>query len=322
MLTLFKNTKWKTSEAHLLFLTKFLKGVDTSAATSALSYWQDVLQEPTQAAITRWIKQGAIVKASESITLERVYGVKELKTLCAEHTLPVSGTKPVLIKRLLEANLPDIREIIEKSQVYTCSAESKKIASDYLASAEQNRENAEQQAFQSLQKGDLKAAALTMVNYERKQVFPRGLNVNWDTRDIMNDVEELVIIMRDTPGILKNVDKGVVEALRIPTAMSRLFATKSALKWLPSDLVTGIHLRSDEACRMLQFYASHIVKTAGQNNAGLKHFELLCGAKEPCEACQRVNGKTFTFQSMPEVPLVNCKCEQGCRVFANPKLVS
>lgn len=318
MFKFLQNRRWETSEAHLLFLTNFLKGVDTRYSEKKLSFWRDALDEPTEVAIKRWLKQGVIVKSQPNVTLERMYNAKELKSFCKDHSLPVTGTKAVLIKRLLECNSNKIQLIVLNSQVYSCSSEFADIANAYLLKAKQDKLDTERLSYQYLLKNNLTEAANTMVQYEQRQVFPRGIGVKWDKHEIAQDVEELELILHKTPGILADMSIEDIDSIRVPAGMTRLFGTNTAKKWLPGEVTTGIHLSPDEACRMLVFYARNIVKINQAMKFGATHLQFNCGSQNLCEACKRIDGNSFPINLAPEIPLKNCKCVHGCSVITNP----
>jgi hypothetical protein len=312
------NTKWKKSEAHLLFLSKFLTGVNTENSSAGLSFWQEVLGEPASVVIDRWIKQNILVKAQASMALEKLFSSKELKSLCKNYQLPISGTKAKLIEQLLNNPIENIESIVQRCEVYCCSSDSADIANSYLLKAKQDKSEAELLSFQYLVKNNLTEAASAMAAYEQKQVFPRGMGVDWKSHDVTTDVEELKLIMQNTPAILKDMKPQVLNNIRVAAAMARLFSTSSAKKWMPKEITTEIHLLPDEASRMLIFYAKNKVQIKQAIQFGATHVELKVGTQAPCDACKQVENKIFPVTSVPEIPLGDCKFERGSVIIAYP----
>lgn len=93
--------EWQTSKAHLLLLSRFLYGQNTNDAIRL--DWEDVLGEPTQKALDRFISEGWLVPAPLSAKIAVTFKATEIKALLKEHKLPVSGRKDQGIERLVKA---------------------------------------------------------------------------------------------------------------------------------------------------------------------------------------------------------------------------
>ena len=99
MFRLFQSFNWKRSKAHLLLLSKFIRGQEVSYFVKR-GNWEKVLNESPQRAIKRFIDEGMLVNADLSTLVSYKYKVTELKDLLKQRRLGVSGTKDVLVQRL------------------------------------------------------------------------------------------------------------------------------------------------------------------------------------------------------------------------------
>ena len=91
MLRSLVGTDWRKAQAHLLFLSKFLeprKVEDFSKSDN----WKEVLKEPPQQAIRRFIDDGMLIQADLSGHLAYKFKVGELKNMLKQRSLPMSST--------------------------------------------------------------------------------------------------------------------------------------------------------------------------------------------------------------------------------------
>ena len=308
---------WCKSEAHLLFLSKFLHARAAEGFAEA-DYWQDVLRETPQQAIKRFIDEGVLVSPGLSEHLAYKYKISELQPMLKQRSLPVSGRKDDLISRLIEADPGGMKKAVAGLTVLQCSDRGQEIASQYLALKKQRREAAEQEVLVMLQKGKFREAGLLVSSYEAKQVFSRGLNMDWKTHDPGRDVSGLESIFGSKPKILARLDQGKLGPLRLAAGMMSLWGTNKARGWLPPGFETGLVMDSDSAARMLLFHARHQADLEKYRKIGaVKSVKILtANDQRHCEACRELDAKTYKLSEVPELPYEKCTSEMGCRCNA------
>lgn len=307
---------WRKSQAHLLLLSKFLYP-QTAERFAKADYWKDALGETPQQAIKRFQNEGVLVTPGLCEHLAYRYKVGELQAMLKQRSLPVSGRKAALISRLVEADAGGMKKAVAGLTVLQCSDRGHEIASQYLALEKQRREAAEQEVLVILQKGKFREASLLVSSYEAKQVFSRGLNIDWKNHDPGCDVPGLESIFGSKPKILARLDQGKLGPLRLAAGMMSLWGTNKARAWLPAGFETGLAMDSDSAARMLLFHARHQANLEKYRKWGIKSVEILtANDRLHCEACRKLDAKTFELSEVPELPYEKCTSEIGCRCIA------
>ncbi|MGA7577942.1 MAG: SAP domain-containing protein [Desulfobaccales bacterium] len=309
--------EWQTSKAHLLLLSRFLYGQNTNDAIRL--DWEDVLGEPTQKALDRFISEGWLVPAPLSAKIAVTFKATEIKALLKEHKLPVSGRKDQGIERLVKAVPEEMSLKVAPLDIRECSPEARTIAEQFVAEREAEKEAAVAKSLEQLHLGDLRGASLTVAQFEAKQVFPRGLGIDWTKPNTSRDVQLLKTIFESRPKILTGLAEAEWNPLRVGGAMMYLWGTNKASKWLPADFIGTSKFDNDTAIRMVLFHAQHRANVESWRGHGLaiKKVDLL-GSEDSCPACKKLAGKRFTIEKMPELPYEKCTHVMGCRCEALP----
>jgi hypothetical protein len=304
---------WKTSAAHLLLLSKFRYGGLPKHYTDA-QHWQSALGEEPAKAIEKFLEERLLVKAGLNELLDFQFKTSDLKRMLKERHLKVSGRKSELIERLIVNDKERMAELTKDIGLLKCTTEGAELAENYVTQEREKRERAGNEVLSFLKKHEFSKAVRVVVDFERSQVFPRGLGINWNTYSGESDIEALRAIFGGKPGILKDIDEGCLDSLRLGAAMMQLWGTNSARPWLPEDFETGSHLDADAAARMFVFHTSHLRNMDQYKKAGVKTVEVLgAGDDNTCPACQEISGKKYKLDKVPELPNPNCTCEIGCR---------
>lgn len=307
---------WRESPAHLLFLSKFLRPrtVDDFSKSDA---WKAALKESPSKAVQRFLKEGMLEYADLAGLLEYGYRVSDLKSMLKERGLPVSGRKRDLIERLIQSEPDGMKRSTRGLRVLQCSQQGRAIAEQYLASEKEKRVLAEQQVLDLLGQRRFREASLLVASYESKQVFPRGLGIDWENYDPTHDVEVLNIIFKSKPRILAHLNDEHLEHLRIAAGMMHLWGTNRAKGWLPPGFKTMLSMDNDTAARMMIFYATHQIQMAQYRKLGVKKIKIITANDTyVCEACQKMASKEYRLSQVPELPYEKCTCEMGCRCTA------
>jgi hypothetical protein len=310
---------WRTNEAHLLLLSRFLYAQKAKGDVS--SNWENVLGEPLQRALDRFISEGWLVPASLSSKLDRAFNSTEIKKLLKERSLPVSGRKEQGIERLVKKDPEGMSGKVTHLDLLQCSPEARAIAEQFIAKHKAEREVAEAKSLDQLRLGDFQNAILTVAQFETKQVFPRGLGIDWTKPQVDSNVELLKAIFENHPKILAGLSETEWEPLRVATAMMHLWGTNKATKWLPTNFIGTPKFDHDTTARMVLFHGQHrrnMTDYLGKwEDLRIKKIEIL-GSSDSCPQCKKIAGKTYSIEKVPELPYEKCTHEMGCRCLAEP----
>jgi len=312
-----KKDEWEDSRAHLLLLSKFLHG-DSASKYDNLDFWAASLKEQPAIAIKRFLDLGMLEPADLPNLVDHKFRLNELKSMLKERGLRVSGLKSDLIRRLIENNPGAMREATSDLVLLRCTPSAAAVAQRYLEEEEKKRIEAESETLRLLSVGDLLGAVSCVVRYEVNRVFPRGIGVDWKNHDTAADVELLKTILQRTPDILKDIESPRLDAIRIFAAMIHLWGTNRGRQWFPDGFKTGFRLNADIVSLMLVGYARYLrrIKEYGEARV-VKTVEIL-GADGSCPECQKICGRKYALNKVPELPYSRCTSELGCRCDVIP----
>lgn len=303
---------WRKSQAHLLLLSKFLAPAQSDFISNP-DEWQTVLGEDIQKAVKRFLQEGFLIEADLAGKLDARLKVTELKDLLKQRGLKVSGRKSDLIQRLIDHDQQGMEHIIRGIRVLICSDEGRRIAEDYRAQEDAERQEAENQVWQLLQSGKLRSACEKMAEYEAKQVFPRGLDIDWKNYTPDQDEAMLRIIFSKTPKILSGVSLTKLDTLRMAAAMSMLWGTSSVRRWLPPDFTSDVTMDAEAAARMFEFYAHSLTAIAEYKASNVVKQVQVLSVSDCCPECKKINGRRFDLNKAIELPYEHCTHRMGCR---------
>jgi len=289
--------EWRKSNAHLLLLSKFIhpRTLDDFATPEA---WKTVLGEDPKQAIKRFLDQGLLMQTDLSAQLDYKFKAVELKKMLKRRGLSVSGHKGDLIQRLIQADPQGMKQAVAGLSVLICSEQGREIAENYLANEKAQRRNVEQQVMEYLRQRKFKDASIAVAAYEVKQVFPRGMGIDWDHHDPDHDITMLNAIFDGKPKILALLNESQSYTLRLVSGMMYLWGTNQGKEWLPLDFETELAIDNDAAARMFLFHAMYRVNIANYKRSGVKQVEILA-AQDSCDECKKISGKRFTINGVP-----------------------
>jgi len=314
------NAEITRSGAHLLLLGRFLHGAE--AINSNDGRWAKVLGESETMAVARLQAEGLLLEAPLEAAIQLAYQSKELKALAHERGLRVSGTKPELTQRLIAADATEARQLLGARRFLICSGRGKSLADAFGAQQYAARAEAERQTLEFLNEKRLREATKVVASFEAKQVFGRGLGIDWTASDDpTGSVEELESIFSGTPQILAGVGPEKLDTLRIGAGMDLLWGTNSASRWLPEGFESGSRFDLDVSARMLVFYAFHQRNLASYSSLGslLKRVSVAAvHDNRTCTSCRKIQGHAFALRHLPELPYEKCTSEMGCRCTTKP----
>ena len=222
---------WMNSLAHLELLSKFLKPLSIYYIPESYREpdWYNALKEGSLGVITKFIEEGYLVRPRLDQLVEYNFKVTELKQLCSDRGLPVSGKKGDLIKRLITADEPSMQREVSDLQVVVCSDKGRKIAQAHLDMRKKEREEAERLVIDHLINRNFLQAQRTVSKYEQNQIFPRGLGIDWAKLYTFPNPREahiLRLIFEEIPTIAIGVNLQKLDEFRLAAGLIYLWGSE------------------------------------------------------------------------------------------------
>lgn len=131
-------------------------------------------------------------------------------------------------------------------------------------------------------------------------------------------VRTIEFILGHTPVLLADCPSEVLEPLRIAAAMLELWGESSIRRFVTIEGELDYRFGTDAIAHMLHSHGCFLRSLEEFRSAGISRVSLL-GAQGSgdCAACRAADGKKFTVDSVPELPLADCICEDkyGCKLI-------
>ena len=316
---------WQESVPHILLLSRYKNAREDYREGWLGGHdweeWEKVLNESPRKAIGRFLKDGALEQASLEGCLAYKFKVSELETMLKQYGLSVSGRKPDLIDRLIQADPEGMKKTVSGLSLFQCSEQGREIVERYEAAEREKRVRLDQSLLSALQQHEFRKAVELRVSYEAEQVFSRGLNIDWQDYPFNeHDVGMINTIFTRTPRVLAQLGDEQLEPLRIGAGMLVLgWNAGQVKKWLPSDVEPGLHVSDWRAALMLHSHAHYLQEMRQAHELekeGVFQYEVsieTCNDDHVCDACRRIASRKYTVEGAPELPYEKCTSEDGCR---------
>lgn len=122
------------------------------------------LGESAKDAIDRFIQCGLVNTATLSGMLSMKFDIQQLKTICREHGLRYSGTRGILVERLVSEK-PSEMQVFFRNEVWIeCTGDGKAILDRWKTAAQAQLEK-EIAGYRKSRIADMKNAGITMVKF-------------------------------------------------------------------------------------------------------------------------------------------------------------
>jgi hypothetical protein len=247
-------------------------------------------------------------------TLSEQYKVVDLKEMLRERGLKVSGRKAQLIARLVDADRAGMQDLVGDIHLHRCTEAGLQVVQAYRERVEQEKVAAHNRSREALAQGDYTGAMRIVVEYERQQLFQRGLNIDWYNYDSSPDEQKLRTISTARPKILRTLSEEHLAPLRIAAGLMTIWG-EAREEWFPDDLEADLTMDIDAAARMLLFHANYLYDMEGYRRPRVVRGVRIIGSDDPfaCDACRALRDKVYNLDEAPELPHEHCTSELGCR---------
>ena len=295
---------WKQSPAHIDLLSKFERGRDLSQILD-WKYLSDSLGESTKKAIDRFVEQEALIPCTLGEALEIEFKAGELKKICRDHDLKVSGTKVELVERILE-HLPDEADgFVSGRKLLKCSPDAIVFLEDYHSLMEQADTEAKKKVFEHLSAGNVKAAYRAFLKNRRMYHDPSASANDYEA-------EEIAGILQNHPDSLSGLAPQEMKNLQCAFALRRLWYSENPDNWIDQEQFSGgISIE-----RAIAHMERGIDIRGHRYDEGLDNkYKVVFSPYDidSCELCKALDGKEYQQSDLPNFPLKGCTSEAGCQ---------
>jgi len=312
-----KVSDMRYSSAHLLLLSRFLNPQEPETLARQ-ACWTEALRQTVQRAACQLQDDGLLASLSVAELAEYRLKVADLRAMCKERALPVTGRKNDLVARLVEADPRGVRAALAGPTVLRCSDRGQEMAHRYLESEKAKKDSLKASVFQMLERKRFREASLAVACYEAEQVFPRGMGIDWKHYEPSHDVRTLEHIFQRTPKALKSVPRNQLCMPRIAAGMMHLFGSWSEVEsHIPAGGDTGSSNDCFNEARMLLSHAVFLTAMQGFRELGPRVFIQVnnAGDEHVCPACRRLTDRQYKPDQVPELPYEGCTSRDGCRCW-------
>ncbi|MBI1318325.1 MAG: hypothetical protein GC168_05145 [Candidatus Hydrogenedens sp.] len=293
-------------------LSQFLEGGATDYYTGN-ERWIAALGGNPAKAINRLVSEGLLCEASPATKLRLRFKVSELKPKLKERGLKVSGKKDALIERLLEHDPEGMIQITRGVSACECTERGREMATAYLDERRAKRAEAFAAMTDALARKEYREAAMAVARYEAGQVFGRITPEELPKYKASREVRTLKSIYGRPPKILKSVPDERLGVLRIAAAEMVLWGTNYPSETIPEGFETGNHMDPASAARMFIFFAGFQEDIRQLKQCNVRTVEVLGGGEHSCAACNKIAGRKYPINEVPEIPHADCTMDCGCR---------
>ena len=299
------------SNAEKALLVKFLSPLQLPLRLNESS-WASVLQKSIGVTVAGFKDKGLLVAGGVQDQLESLT-VVDLKKLCVSHGIKAGSRKADIVNSLVGAATSMVLP-----SVLVCSSSGRSIAQRYKDQLTQDRIQTLQSTASELALRRFAEACKLVAKYESRQVFQRGIGIDWSNCDHLDSIKDLETIFSATPLILREMSSEELQTLRIAGALAMLFGEKEIRDYLPKPALWNHSIDTAAAARMFIFYArNQVQKEVSMRDYCTKQVEILT-TSDCCEACKQLPKGKIATNKAPELPHALCTSSDGCRCMFVP----
>lgn len=304
------NYDWRRSPAHLDLLSKFIKPRDPVPVLN-WQFLKETIKEPTNDAIDRFVRDGALVRCTLEETLQCIFTAAQLKKMLKDRGLKVSGSKDELVERLLEADRTGMEQVVSRLTILKCSPDALAVIEVYEREKQAAQDRAKQASYMALLRSDVKEAFKIYLSFVRKYLSPE-LDSN------SYEIEQLQAILKSRPQILNHLSPSALKNLQAAVCMGSLWHGESAVDWLPQGF-SAQPLGEQVAANYLLRHAE-LQRELSQFGDYTKKVRIVFDANDidSCNLCLSLSGKEFEKNTLPDLPFPHCTSERGCQCRLEP----
>jgi hypothetical protein len=261
------------------------------------SGWKAALGESEKEALRRLVKAGHLTPCPLPERLANCFSAAQLKQMLRDRQLKLSGRKEEMAERLCNADEAAMEKAVAGMVLLRCSDTGQQLANQFIARQEEMR----RKALEALMQRNFKLAISVVSLFNDELGFPSDPMFGTSPATFQ---EQLRRTFTTTPKILSGVNKAVLEQLRIFAGMDFLGLDYESL---PENLETALG--------MLISGVQSGLNLDEWRQSGLVRSVKIVGSSDgdSCTACKSAQKRAWPIQNVPELPLLDCTSEWGCK---------
>jgi hypothetical protein len=295
---------WRASEGHQQLLLTFTL---PNAAENVPKWvgWGGLLGESLDSAIQRLKTDGALLSVDDGkwrILYNR--GANELKKMCRERGLKVSGTKEQMAERLASVD-PSGLVLGYPGELLRCSHEAEQIANARREAWKQSQLATESAVEAALREGKVEDALRICSAFEQERTpFHPEMPLVPCSRD------QIMTALTATPPALRSYPAAEIREARIQAAMV-LLGAKRVPRFTPE--MKPVHT-------LIAYVALHRSLGSWRESGVVVGVVVQCSNDGPCRECKKLEGRVWPIEAVPELPNPACTTPGGCRCASVARL--
>lgn len=275
--------------------------------------WREKFGESPLRVVSRLRERGQLVEGSLADYLSVRHSVKDLRELCKEHGLKVSGTREILVPRLVEAIPEVVRARVVGQTVLRCSPEAQQLVNHLSGDRDARRSTAEAAVRAALRARDFSGGCREVALFEAQQSSPRGLGIDWKSYDPAQDVAALSALFHGWPRLLDFVPEEDRNAFREAAAEAYLWGLGREPRAADVPEVDGPISAAKVVGALIAFTQS--ARSRLQFRAVGVEYVFVYRA-DCCDAC--AGPAIVPLSEAPEIPNPSCTRRLGCCCATRP----
>lgn len=302
------------SRAEAALLSQFIHGATlTSWGIFRFSDFFDDVEQTCK----EFIQAGLLVEPSLDHRIRNDLKIPEIKDLLSRKNVKGKGKKAELINQLVTVySEQELLNLIPPSVYYYLSSEGQAIVNNYHVSEKGRMEDAISRSLIAIKRGKFNLAARIANDFFADSIPVPGIGITKSTNStyFLTNVVTLRIIATKTPTGLKSTPESQLKTIRSNASIKYLF---SEFEPEPDYNFINSKYNFSDAIKLMINFALNKGEVDTALELSRKHhlFLELSTANDVhvCDHCKEVASHRYAPKNSPEVPLVGCTNEGGCR---------
>lgn len=125
---------------------------------------------------------------------------------------------------------------------------------------------------------------------------------------------EIDWVLTRTPQVLTDCPAQILPPLRIAAALMLLTGGSSIRHFVSIDGDYSYRYGAEAIAHLLVAHSAYLRQLSSFADSGILKLQVLgTGLPEECSTCRKISRRRFTIADVPELPLVDCTCTDGCK---------
>ncbi len=127
-------------------------------------------------------------------------------------------------------------------------------------------------------------------------------------------VTEIDNVLTRTPKVLSDCPDHILQPVRVAAGLMLLTGGSSIRRFIAIDEDHSCRYQPESVAHLLASHASYLLRRSSLADTRIKTVQILgSGLPDECSVCREISRRRFTLADVPELPLVDCTCPDGCK---------